>query len=56
MYNNSQHSVIGKTPIELLMGFQGNLWFNISKELESKNIDTETRIKELEDMYILLGE
>jgi hypothetical protein len=55
MYNNSQHSVIGKTLMELLMGFQGDLWVNILKELESKNVNTETRIKELEDIHVLLG-
>jgi hypothetical protein len=55
MYNNSQHSVTGKTPIELLMGFQGDLWVNISKELESKNVNAETRIKELEDIHVFLG-
>jgi hypothetical protein len=46
-YNNSTHSVTGKTPTEVLMGFRGDLNINLAEAPKIPNKDAQDRVSEL---------
>ena len=54
VYNNSVHSVTGKTPMELLMGFRGDLRINLEEEPQFPNEKAHDRIERLGKMRHML--
>ena len=48
VYNNSVHRITGKTPMELLMGFRGDLRMNTDEEPLFPNENALERVKRLE--------
>jgi hypothetical protein len=50
VYNNSTHSVTGKTPTEVLMGFRGDLSINLTEAPKVPNKDAQDRISDLVTM------
>jgi hypothetical protein len=56
-YNNNKHSITGKTPTKMLMGFRGDLWVNLSYKPKVRMQETKNATKhimELEHMQEIL--